>query len=77
MFKSRETYYIENTELRETERGETKKLFIETENQTNWVLIEAHKKEEVVLGEKAKVLECFFKKLTKFLIDKDGSTKEL
>ena len=38
MFKSRETYYTENTELRETERDETEKLFTETEKQTNSVL---------------------------------------
>ena len=35
MSKSRKTYYTKNIELRETERGETEKLFTETENQTN------------------------------------------
>ena len=35
MSKFRETYYTENIESRETERGEIEKLFIETENQTN------------------------------------------
>ena len=35
MYKSRETHYTKNTELRETERGETKKLFTEIEKQTS------------------------------------------
>ena len=35
MFKSKQTYYIENTESRKTERSETKKLFIKTKKQTN------------------------------------------
>ena len=35
MSKSRETYHTKNTESRETERGETKKLSTETEKKTN------------------------------------------
>ena len=47
-----ETYYTENTESRETERGETKKLSTETEKKTNWALIKAYKKEEVIFEER-------------------------
>ena len=49
MFKYRETYHTENTELKETERDETEKLYTKTEKQTNWVLIEAYKEEEIIL----------------------------
>jgi len=52
MSKSRKTYYTKNIESRETERDETEKLFTETENQTNWALIETYKKKEAVLEEK-------------------------
>jgi len=49
MFRYRETYHIENIELRETERDKTDKLYTKTEKQTNWVLIEAYKEEDIVL----------------------------
>jgi len=35
MSKSREIYHIGNTELRETKRGKTEKIFTEIEKQTN------------------------------------------
>ena len=35
MSKFKETYYIENTESRETERSKTRKISTETEKQTN------------------------------------------
>ena len=35
MFKFKETYYIENTKLRKTEKDKTKKLFTEIKKQTN------------------------------------------
>ena len=41
MSKSRETYYTEITESKETEKDETKKLSTETEKQAKWALMEA------------------------------------
>ena len=41
MSKSKQTYYTENTESRETERNEIEKLSIETGKQTKWALIKA------------------------------------
>ena len=43
---------MENTESRETKRGETKKLSIKTEKQTNWAPMEAHNKRKVVFKER-------------------------
>ena len=78
MSKFKETYYIENIESRETEIDKTEKLFTEIKKQTNWALIKAYKKRErSFLRRKGKVFGCFFKKSIKFLIDGDGSIKEL
>jgi len=43
MFKSREIYYIEKIESRETKRGEIKKLSTKTKKQTIWVFIKTYK----------------------------------
>ena len=49
MFKSRETYYTENTKLKETKKNKTKNLSIESEKQNNWALRGAQRKKKIIL----------------------------